>query len=75
MMQAASNTGSVDFQLTVRRYIPEDRTIRNPAVRTSDPMDIQKFDRKYKDTFTVKAKTHFEFCLVFDKIDKYWVII
>jgi hypothetical protein len=36
----------------------------------SDPLDIQQIDRKYKHTFTVTAETHYEFGLVFDRIDK-----
>jgi hypothetical protein len=36
-MEACSFETSVDFQWSTRRYIPEDRTLHNHYVRTSDP--------------------------------------
>jgi hypothetical protein len=72
MMQAASKTNFLSISAdSMAVYLR--RTVRTPAVRTSDPKDIQQFGRKYKHTLTMTAKAHFEFGLVFDRIDRNWV--
>jgi hypothetical protein len=40
METICSSETSVDFHRTTWRYIPEDRTLRSPAVRTSTPTSI-----------------------------------